>query len=104
LLVALSKAKKKALTDAGMDKAALAKLEAILDADDGDADNGSKPGSKPGGSKRVVVYEGEDAEEFMRGLFKGSDDEGSDDADDESEDEDEAEGDDAPAKGPRWFK
>jgi len=98
--VALSKAKKKALTDAGMDKAALAKLEAILDADDRDADNGNKPG----GSKRVVVYEGDDAEEFMRGLFKGSDDEGSEDEGDESEDEDEAEGDDAPAKGPRWFK
>ena len=98
--MALSKAKRKALTAAGMDKAALAKLEAILDADEGDADNGDKPS----GSKRVVVYEGEDAESFMRSMFKGSDDdEGSEDSDEpEAEDEDEA--DDTPAKGPRWFK
>ena len=93
--MALSKAKRKALAAAGMDKAALAKLEAILDADEGDADNGDKPS----GSKRVVVYEGEDAEAFMRKMFKGSDDdEGSED-----ENEDEDEGDEKPPSRVRWF-
>lgn len=96
--MALSKAKRKKLTDAGMGKAALAKLEAILDADDGDADNGDKPS----GSKRVVIYEGDDAEEFMRGLFKGSDDDEGDEGDDEDEDEDE--GDEKPPAGNRWFR
>ncbi len=96
--MALSKAKRKALTDAGLNKAALAKLEEILDADDGDADNGERPS----GSKRVVVYEGDDAESFMKGLFGKS--EAEDSEEEEEEEEEETEGDDKPKTGPRWFK
>ncbi len=93
--MALSKSKKRKLIAEGMSAADVKRLESILDAEDGDADNGDRSG----GSQRVVVYEGEQAEEFMRGLFGKGEDEGAEDTD---EDEDADEDEKPPAKT-RWF-
>lgn len=102
--MALTKAQRKALADEGLGKAELAKLETILDADSGD-DAGSNGNGTSKGSKRVVVYEGDDAESFMRKMFGGSsdDDAGDDDTDDDTDDAD-ADADDEPASGPKWFR
>lgn len=98
----LTKAKRKQLTDAGMGKDELDKLESILD-DDGDAGgNGSN-----GGGSRLLVYEGDDAKSFLADVLGSGPDDGagqdSDEAEDEADD-DEAEGDDEPAGGPKWFR
>lgn len=100
--MALSKAKKDKLKAAGLNASALKKLEEILDADDGDADNGDKPS----GSRRVVVYEGDDAESFMVKMFGGKpkdEDEGSEGDESDEGDEDD-EGDEEPPSGPKWFR
>jgi hypothetical protein len=99
--MALSKAKRKALREAGMSKAELDKLEGILDADDDEGASGVGAGG------RVVVYEGKDAESFMRKMFGKAqdDDEGDDDEGDEGDEGDDEgdEGDEAPPAKPRWF-
>jgi hypothetical protein len=97
--MALTKAQRKALADEGLGKDELKKLETILDADADDSSNG-KPKTK--GSKRVVVYEGDDAESFMSKMFGGSDDAGDDADDDDTDDDDDA--DDTPPTGPKWFR
>lgn len=104
--MSLTKAQRKALADEGLGKDELAKLETIL-ADDADAGSNGSKGGKAKGSRRVVVYEGDDAETFMRGLFKGSaDDDADDDAGDAADDDpdDDDEGDDEPPSGPKWFR
>lgn len=101
--MALTKKQRAALEKEGLNAAALKKLEGILaaDADDDSDSNGDKPKGK---GRRVVVYEGDDAESFMRNLFKGddSDDDADDDAADDADDDD-AEPDDKPKGRTRWF-
>jgi len=100
--VALTKAQRKALADEGLGKAELAKLETILGGDADNDDAGSNGSTKTKGGKRVVVYEGDDAESFMQKLFGGSSDDDADEDDDD--DADDADDDDAPATGPKWFR
>ncbi len=99
--MALTKKQRAALKEAGLDASGLKKLEAVLAEDDADEDNGDKPS----GSKRVLVYEGDDAESFMRGLIGGSSDDDGDDGDDDDDDEgdDKPESDDKPKGRTKWF-
>jgi hypothetical protein len=94
--VALTKAQRKKLRDAGMDDDALKKLGAILDDDDEDE------GDKPAG-RRVVVYEGDDADSLIERLFGKASAKDEGDEDDEGDEGDEDQ-DDAPQANVRWFR
>lgn len=87
----LTDAQRKRYANRGLAAEEIDELEAILD----EPDEGEGKGS--GSGRRVIVYEGEDAEGFMERLFGsgGGEDKGKGKGEDK---------DGEPAGGPKWFK